>query len=126
MSGTEPAGEDRGTLAAFERVVESRDRFEAAWRAGQRPRIEDYLAEAPEPERPGLLRELLAVELELGHHCGEQPTLQEYHARFPEQRGLVDAIFGETMPRVPSRAIAGQDRTLTYLITSTDGMVRSL
>ena len=39
------------------------DRFEAAWKAGQQPRIEDYLGEMPEPERPDLFRELLALEL---------------------------------------------------------------
>ena len=39
------------------------DRFEAAWKAGQQPRIEDYLGEMPEPERPDLFRELLGLEL---------------------------------------------------------------
>jgi hypothetical protein len=39
------------------------DRFEAVCQAGQRPRIEDYLGEAPEPERSVLLAELLKVEL---------------------------------------------------------------
>ncbi len=32
------------------------DRFEAAWRAGARPRIKDYLCEAAETERPTWLR----------------------------------------------------------------------
>src|SRR5712692_10110628 len=41
------------------------DRFEAAWKAGQQPRIEDFLDAAPAADRPRLLRELLA--LELGH-----------------------------------------------------------
>ena len=40
-------------------------RFEEAWKAaaGKRPRLEQYLASAPEPAREGLLHELLAVEL---------------------------------------------------------------
>ena len=51
MSGAGPADDDRGSLAELEHVVERCDRYEAAWREGRRPRIEDYLAEAPEPER---------------------------------------------------------------------------
>jgi hypothetical protein len=34
------------------------DQFEDAWKANQRPRIEDYLGDTPEPERSELLREL--------------------------------------------------------------------
>jgi hypothetical protein len=37
------------------------DRFELAWQASQRPRIEDYLDDTPEPERSILLRELVAL-----------------------------------------------------------------
>src|SRR5262249_25157972 len=36
-------------------------RFEAAWRAGPRPLLEAYLAEAPEPARAALLVELVAL-----------------------------------------------------------------
>jgi hypothetical protein len=38
------------------------DHFEAAWKAGQRPRIEDYLADTPEPGHGLLLCELVALE----------------------------------------------------------------
>ena len=41
------------------------DRYEAAFKAGRAPRIEDDLAEAPGPDRPPLFRELLVLELEL-------------------------------------------------------------
>ena len=41
------------------------DRFERAWKQGQRPRIEDYLAEADESRWAALLEELLRVESEL-------------------------------------------------------------
>jgi hypothetical protein len=37
-------------------------RFEAACRAGQHPRVTDFLAEAPEPARAALLRELTRLE----------------------------------------------------------------
>jgi hypothetical protein len=39
-------------------------RYDGAWREGQKPPIEDFLAEVPEAERSALLRELLALELE--------------------------------------------------------------
>jgi serine/threonine-protein kinase len=37
-------------------------RFEVAWRTGTPPRVEDYLGELPEAERPALLRELQALD----------------------------------------------------------------
>jgi predicted Ser/Thr protein kinase len=48
-----------------ERIDELCDRFEAAWRAGQEPRIEDYLARADEVERPALRDELVTLVREL-------------------------------------------------------------
>jgi predicted Ser/Thr protein kinase len=71
------------------------NRFEAAWKAGQRPRIEDHLGEVAEPERPSLLRELLAMELSLRRRGGETPAGEEYRKRFPEHAGLVQAVFDE-------------------------------
>ena len=69
------------------------DRFEAEWRAGGRPVIERFLDESAGPERPALLRALLAVELEMRRERGESPTREEYAARFPEWAGLVCAAF---------------------------------
>ncbi len=59
------------------------DRFEADRRAGCRPRIEDYLGEVNETGRPRLLRELVALEVELRLHDKETVTTDEYLARFP-------------------------------------------
>ena len=41
------------------------DRFERAWKQGERPRIEDHLTAVEESQRPALLMELIRVELEL-------------------------------------------------------------
>ena len=46
-------------------------RFEVAWRRGDRPRIEDFLGEAAEPERSALLRELILLELDYRRARGE-------------------------------------------------------
>jgi formylglycine-generating enzyme required for sulfatase activity len=75
------------------RVNERCERFEAAWKAGERPRIEDFLAETAEPERSQLLRELLALEWEYRRQDGEPLTPDEYLQRFPEHAELVQALF---------------------------------
>jgi serine/threonine protein kinase len=77
-----------------ERVDEACDRFEAAWRAGSAPRIEDYLAEAAAADRAALLGELVALERELRRCRGERVDPQEYRDRFPEDRQLVHEAFG--------------------------------
>jgi len=59
------------------------DRFEKAWLAGQRLRIDDLLAKATEAELPVLLRELIALEIELRIQQGDEPRPDEYRARFP-------------------------------------------
>src|SRR5208337_2938378 len=95
MSGTDPGDDPSLPLPQFERVVATCDRFEAAWRAGQRPRVEDFLGEVPETERPELLCELLLLELELRRARGERPTADEYRARFPSDGALIDDVFRE-------------------------------
>ncbi len=60
------------------------DSFEALWRAGQAPRIEEHLLKVPAAERTTLLRELLAVEIEYRQSCGQRPNLADYLVRFPE------------------------------------------
>jgi serine/threonine protein kinase len=75
------------------RVDEVCDRFEVAWQAGQRPQIEDYLDAAPEPDRPLLLRELLAIELAYRRQQGETLALEEYRRRFPGHAELVADVY---------------------------------
>ena len=92
---SQPKASDGGCLplTQFGQIVGACDRFEAEWRAGRRPRIERYLAEASEPCRSTLLRELLALELELRRGGGERPEPGEYRARLPEHSTVVDAAF---------------------------------
>jgi signal transduction histidine kinase len=74
-------------------VNDRADRFEAAWRAGQRPRIEDFLEGVARPRRALLLGELLRVERELRRDGGEEPTPEEYQRRFPEDAAVVGDAF---------------------------------
>src|SRR6516162_8873811 len=75
------------------------DRFEAAWRAGDRPRIEDFLGGATESDRSGLLRHLLAVELDYRTGLRESPEPSEYRGRFHGLGGLIDSVFAELARR---------------------------
>src|SRR5271166_6040490 len=74
------------------------DRFEAARRAGRRPRLEHYLERIPAAARANLLRELLALELEYRRQAGESPVVEEYRERFPEHEKLVSVVFDEFRP----------------------------
>jgi O-acetyl-ADP-ribose deacetylase (regulator of RNase III)/predicted Ser/Thr protein kinase len=97
MKGDQPSSTASSPLSLEKRVDEASDRFEAAWRAGRGPRIEDYLAAAPEPERPDLLRQLLALEIGLRREGGERPTPEEYAPRFPHHAEVVkDVLAAET------------------------------
>src|SRR5262245_16946003 len=82
------------------RVDEVCDRFEDAWKAGQRPRIEDYLADRPEPERSALLRELVVLDIDYRRRQGEDPRAEEYRQRFP---ALDLAFRADTVPAQPPR-----------------------
>src|SRR5437899_2582416 len=46
-------------------IVSACDRFEVAWRARIGPRIEEYLSGTPQHQHVALLRELVALEVEL-------------------------------------------------------------
>jgi WD40 repeat protein len=73
------------------RIDEVCERFEAAWQAGQSPRIEDFLGDVEAAERDALLRELLRVELDYRHRQGSAPTVEEYLERFPGHDSLIRA-----------------------------------
>ena len=64
---------------------ETCDQFEAAWRMGPAPWIEDYLAGANGADLR-CLRELLALERRVTQ-CGQWPAVEEYVARFPGHAG---------------------------------------
>jgi anti-anti-sigma factor len=96
MNGDQPFGSESLPLSLAQRVDEACDRFEKAWKVGQGPRIEEYLAEVPELDRVPLLRELLALEIELRGNGGERPTWEEYHRRFREHSELIRAAFANS------------------------------
>jgi serine/threonine-protein kinase len=90
-------------LSQARRINDVCDRFEHAWQAGPRPRIEDHLGDTPEPERSALLRELIALDMAYRRRAGEQPQLAEYHARFPN----LSLSLTPTLADAPGRGAAG-------------------
>lgn len=83
------------------------DEFEAAWNSGS-PRIEDFLSRVAEQERAIFLEELLRTELEIRRTRGEQPTADEYVARFPHYEAVIGAVFDQTSAQVgPKSGDAG-------------------
>ncbi len=81
------------SATVIEHVDEICDRFDRAWKAGFRPRIEEYLGDETEPARSVLLHELLAAELQWRRHLGERPEREEYRERLSAHASLVDAAF---------------------------------
>jgi hypothetical protein len=92
MNTPEPAGR---APRPSQRVGEARDRFAAAWRAGRTPRIEDYLAEAEETDRPALGSELAALEKDLASRRGQPPKTDECLNRGPAHGGILGPVSGE-------------------------------
>jgi serine/threonine protein kinase len=82
--------------------------FEAAWKTGGRPRIEDYLRDTPPTARAMLFRELLRLDLAYRGRLNEPATLEEYYQRFPEEGDLIRAVVGDTPTTPPAPEAAGE------------------
>jgi serine/threonine-protein kinase len=97
-------------LSAVERVDDICVRFEAAWKAGGQPILEEYIpADTPEHERSVLLRELLLLELAYRIAGDGHPAPAEYHRRFLGQGPLIDAVFAAARLAAPPQP-AGRGR----------------
>jgi serine/threonine protein kinase/Tfp pilus assembly protein PilF len=96
-----PLDSDLWSPSLARRVDAVCNRFEGAHRAGRRPRIADYLAEAPAEEHPVLLRELLALDLAYRSQSGDAATPEEYVGQFPDHAELIGDVFRETASGPP-------------------------
>jgi serine/threonine protein kinase/formylglycine-generating enzyme required for sulfatase activity/tetratricopeptide (TPR) repeat protein len=114
MSDATPTEEGDSSPSLGGRVEEICDRFEAAWKAGRRPPIEDYLGELPEVGQTALLRELLVLELTYRDRAGDRPTPEEYKCRFPEHVAVIETILGAAPPPRAARPRAGADQNLLF------------
>ena len=80
------------------------ERFEDAWRLGDRPRIEEHLPPRDDPAWAPALRELVALERELRRDEGEAASPAEYRERFPDQSEILASVLEDDDDRaVPRR-----------------------
>src|SRR5262245_46731133 len=59
------------------------NRFEAEWKAGEQPRIDDFLNDWPHERRTHLFHELISLDIHYRSSHGGQPNAEEYQRRFP-------------------------------------------
>lgn len=85
----------------FDELDEICDRFEEAWCAGEQPRIEEAIQGLAEPLRSRLLQELVALEVAYRQQEGLFPSLEEYEARFPEDRTVAREAFASMSGGIP-------------------------
>ncbi len=97
MNGDQLPGTGSLPVSLEKRVDEACDRFEKAWKDGQKPRIEEYLDGAPKADREALLRELLALEIDLLREAGDRPTPERYKRLFPDEGDLIEAVVAEAI-----------------------------
>src|SRR5437764_1580296 len=71
------------------------DRFEADWRAGRRPSVEQYLRDYSGPETARLVRELVCLDVIYRQRAGEPADPAEYAGRVPEFAQLPPADRAE-------------------------------
>jgi formylglycine-generating enzyme required for sulfatase activity len=93
MSGTRREDEQHSGSPHHDSLLVLHGQFSDAWRAGQEPRIEDFVAGLSESAQTALLLGLLVLEVDFRRRRGEQPTPAEYLLRFPEHRELVREVF---------------------------------
>ena len=101
-----PNNSEAGSAGEDFRFVVALCRFESAWKAGERPRIEDFLAHRSAPEQAALFPRLLALEI----------TMRAPPVRRPRPR-IGRADFRITSPSFARRSIdrpkRGRRRTAT-------------
>jgi WD40 repeat protein len=87
------AGPESLTTNDCQRREDIAARFENAWRAGQRPSLDDFLP-ADGPERLPLLLELAHLDLAFRLKAGEPAGAREYLERYPELAGDPKGVVG--------------------------------
>ena len=92
-------------LEAKERIDRVCWAFEQAWQSGDRPRIEEFLANARGPERSALLTELLLLDIDYRQRAGQRPTAEEYHGQFPGDESLIESVFQRSQTSVAGAAL---------------------
>src|SRR5689334_11704890 len=98
------------------RVERTCDAYETALRktgpADTLPRIENYLEDASDAERPVLLVNLLELELTYRRQRGEALAAVQYVERFPQYPSLVEQCWSKLLPSCDALDTAGTASSL--------------
>ena len=136
MTDSHSNGAQSTAILPLLRVVSACEQFEVEWRDGRTPRIETYLEGALPGERERLLRELLAIEVELRVAHGENPTPADFHARYPNWGHAITVVFargqsepgrsekhGESIPEHDGNSLALTENESGVAVNATDPTV---
>ncbi|MCA9111828.1 MAG: serine/threonine protein kinase, partial [Planctomycetaceae bacterium] len=74
------------------------DAFEASWKQGQEPDLEEYLNQTEDVGRSTLFIELVKVDLHYRKKRGESVTIRDYATRFPHFSKALIHVSGDTTP----------------------------
>jgi WD40 repeat protein/tetratricopeptide (TPR) repeat protein/predicted Ser/Thr protein kinase len=78
---------------ALVEIEQACDAFEAAWRSGHTPRMEDFLPRVAADYRGRLFAGLLEIELEVQRQGGQPVDPDAYRTRFPEFGAEIEALL---------------------------------
>jgi serine/threonine-protein kinase len=99
--------------ALARRLNELCDRFEAAWRCGERPRLGDFLPAAGAGHYSVFLRELTILDVYYRRQAGEQPSVEDYRERLSGLNAawLEDVLVGagQATPAAAPEATVASD-----------------
>ena len=70
------------------------EQFESAVAAGRAPDLAEFAPPTDDPSRPGVLAELIRVDLEYGWRDGRPVSLDDYRRRFPDAFTAVTRKLG--------------------------------
>jgi len=125
-----PAGSDPGLDDVPDAASRLTREFQLAWRRGERPTVERFLARSPAADAE-LAIQLICEEICLRQESGEQVDAGELHARFPHWRAELELLlacgemFADQAPPVlpqPGDEL-GEFRLLTELGRGANGRV---
>ena len=104
-------------------VLLLRDELWQLWKAGSRARVEDLLTKWPQVTIPeeGLL-DLIYQEVVAREEAGEEPTLEEYRARFPHLDAPLQRQFA-LHSMLKSGALSGSDDQSAPTVTAATDLV---
>lgn len=76
----------------MQRVNQVCNRFEAAWRTGERPNLAEYLASATAQEQPVLARMLIELDVDYRRMHGEKPKAEDYRTTLPFEATWLESL----------------------------------